>query len=68
MIGYLVLSIALALGFVFAEPPPPDAPSRIAPLHLRMALELSEPLVEQVAQEPEDAADDQVTTVAYGRD
>jgi hypothetical protein len=62
--GYIVLSVALALGFVFAETPPPEAPSRVAPLRLRMALELSEPLSEQVAQE---AADDQVATVAYVR-
>ena len=66
--GYIVLSIALALGVVLAETPAPEAPARVAPLRLRMALELSEPLAEQVAQETQDAGDDEVTTLAYGRD
>jgi hypothetical protein len=66
--GYLVLSVALALGFVFAQTPPPEAPARIAPLRLRMALELSEPPAEQVTQETEDASDDEITALAYGRD
>ena len=66
--GYIVLSIALALGIALAETPPPEAPARVAPLRLRMTLELSEPLAEQVAQETRDAGDDEVTTLAYGRD
>ena len=61
--GYLVIAVALAVGFTFAEAPPPGSPSRIAPLHLRMALELSELPSEQVAEE---AAEDPVTTLAYG--
>ena len=60
--GYVILSVALAVGFVFSEAPPPGTPARIAPLHLRMSLDLSEPLAEQVAQE---AGDEQVTTLAY---
>jgi hypothetical protein len=66
MIGYVVLSVALVLGFALSEAPPPDAPARTAPLRLRMALELSGPFAEQVAQDAAD--DDEVTTVAYGRD
>ena len=68
MIGYVVLSVALAVGFAFSEAPPPDAPARISQLRLRMAMELSEPVSEQVVQVSPEVGEDRVTTVAYMRD
>jgi hypothetical protein len=68
VIGYVVLSVALAVGFAFSEAPPPDAPARIAPLRLRMAMELSEPVSEQVVQVSPELGDDRLTTLAYMRD
>jgi hypothetical protein len=67
VIGYVVFSVALAIGIVFAEAPPPGTPSRLTPLHLRMALELSEPLAQQVVQEAQEPPAEEVWTLASSR-
>lgn len=48
----LAIVIALAIGLAFAEPRPPDAPSRVVPLRLKVTLELSVPAIELAEVRP----------------